>query len=269
MPCAHLGDVQLAWEERGARDAPVLLLVHGFTGHRDDFREVSADLSRSRRVIAPDLRGHGDSGPAPDAAGYSFDCLVEDLVRLLDHVECERVDLLGHSFGGMVALRFALAAPQRLRTLTLMSTSPGRPDGMDPEGIERAIAIALDEGMESLQARAERAARRHPDPIVERWGDRYWPHHRRRYRAMDAQAYAGLGRTMVRQQPVTARLGEIACPTLVLVGGHDAQFLPGADLLETHIPGARRITFDDAGHHPHQESREAFLEAMAAHLGAV
>ncbi|MBW2230990.1 MAG: alpha/beta fold hydrolase [Deltaproteobacteria bacterium] len=263
---ARIGDVDIAWEDEGDPEAPVLLLLHGFTGHRDDFLEVRADLARTHRVIVPDLRGHGDSGPSPDPAGYTFDALVDDLERLLVHLGVEQIDLLGHSFGGMLALRFALAHPERLRSLTLMSTSPESPVGMSADGFEHAIQIVLEQGMAELQRRAEAAGRSRVDPVIERWADLYWPHHARRYLAMDPAAYAGLGRAMVGQCSLTPRLGEIEVPTLILVGAHDSQFLPGADLLDQHLPAARRITFPEAGHHPHQESRVAFLAAVAEHL---
>jgi pimeloyl-ACP methyl ester carboxylesterase len=265
----RIGEIEIAFEDEGDRVAPALLVLHGFTGHRDDFAEVRADLARTRRVIVPDLRGHGDSGPAAGARGYSFEALIEDVCGLMDHLDIERFDLLGHSFGGMLALRFALAHPSRLRSLILMSTSPECPVGMSEEGFERAIEIALEYGMAELQRRAEKLGRRRVDPVIERWGDRYWPHHQRRYLAMDAAAYAGLGRAMVGQDPVTERLGEIEFPTLILVGAHDEQFLPGADLLEQNLPHARRVTLANAGHHPQQESRAAFLEAVAEHLSRV
>jgi len=106
----------------------------------------------------------------------------------------------------------------------------------------------------------------HGDPARARWAETYWRHHRRRYCAMDPAAYAGFANAMGHQEPVTSRLAEIRCPTLVLVGEADAAFLPGAVALERGIRGARRITLAGAGHHPHQEAREAWLAAVRTHL---
>ena len=71
---------------------------------------------------------------------------------------------------------------------------------------------------------------------------------------------------MVEQEPVTPRLGELRCPTTVLVGADDEEFLAGADALAAGIGHARRVTLPDAGHHPHRENPAAWLEAIADHL---
>ena len=71
---------------------------------------------------------------------------------------------------------------------------------------------------------------------------------------------------MLDETPVTDRLGEIALPTLVLVGAEDTQFLEAADLLERGIPGAVRVTLPDAGHHPQRENKPAWLAAVGDHL---
>ena len=72
--------------------------------------------------------------------------------------------------------------------------------------------------------------------------------------------------TNPRQQPVTARLAEIACPTTILVGADDAEFLPGGDALEGGIHHALRVTVPDAGHHPHMENPRVWLAALREHL---
>ena len=125
-------------------------------------------------------------------------------------------------------------------------------------------------GMAFLQGLVEKAARANPDPgpsdlQARKWADEYWPHHVLRYTAMDPVAYGALGVAMVNQEPVVDRLAEIRCPTTILVGEDDVEFLRGAELLEAGIPGAQRVTIPDAGHHPHRENREAWLAAMRAH----
>jgi 3-oxoadipate enol-lactonase/2-succinyl-6-hydroxy-2,4-cyclohexadiene-1-carboxylate synthase len=266
---ARLGDVTIAWDEAGDVCAPALLVLHGFTGHRDDFVDLRRELSATRRVITPDLRGHGASGRASNPASYTFDGLIEDSRQLLAHLGLGTIDLLGHSFGGMVALRFALTEPARVRSLTLAGTSPEAPTGVTLESLEPGIRIALEHGMDELQRRAEAAGRRRHQPWLEGWADAYWQHHARRYREMSPAAYAGLARTMATQAPVTPRLAEIRCPTLIVVGEHDTQFLAGAALLEQGIPGAKRVTLPNAGHHPHQEARAAFVDALRQHLDGI
>jgi pimeloyl-ACP methyl ester carboxylesterase len=251
------------------------VLLHGLTGHRDDFRGVLPQLAEGndRRWIAPDLRGHGDFSHVGRgrADSFTFDSLVADLAALLPALGIERCDLLGHSFGGMVALRFVLAHPERVSSLVLMDTGPVAPDGYDVALFEKAGAIGCARGMAFLQSKVEQVARANPDPSPSdrqtlKWADSYWLHHRLRYTAMDPVAYAALGVAMVEQEPVVARLGEIDCPTSILVGEDDVEFLRGADLMQAGLPRATRVTLPDAGHHPHRESPEAWLAAMRDHL---
>jgi len=243
-----------------------LVLVHGFTGHREDFAEVLPVLARKRRCIAPDLRGHGDSARATDASGYDFATLVDDLVGLLDALGIEACHLLGHSMGGMVALRFVLAHPQRVASLILMNTSPGAPEGLSREALEAAAGLARVQGMEELQRRVEERGLAEAGADGAQGDAGYWLHHRRRYAAMDPEAYGALGAAMLDQQSLQARLGEIACPTLVLVGAEDGGFVSSAAVLAEGIPGAQHVVIAGAGHHPHREKRGAWLAAMDAHF---
>ncbi len=160
---ARIGDLRLAWseaepasEEVGAAQPP-LVLVHGFTGHRDDWIGVMPELARHRCVIAPDLRGHGNSEVITDASGYSFDQMVKDLHGLLEHLAIARCDLLGHSAGGMVALRLALAHPESLRSLILLNTAPETPKMLEREAWLSAVEIAEARGMAALQSILESA----------------------------------------------------------------------------------------------------------------
>jgi len=247
-------------------------MLHGLTGHRADFRPRLRELADTGRLLAPDLRGHGDFTRTGREESFTFSRIVADLEAWLDALEIGRCDLLGHSFGGMVALRFALAHPDRVASLMLMNTAPFCPGGYTRATFEKAGAIARARGMAFLQERVEKAMRADTSPSaadrqIEKWADRYWPHQRLRFGAMDPVGYAALGKVMVDQEPVLGRLGEIRCPTTVLVGAEDEDFLPGADAMASGIAGAVRATLADAGHHPHMESPEAWLAAVREHLG--
>lgn len=273
---ARIGDIELGWVEFGPtgseeeRDGlPPLVLVHGFTGHHDDWIEVLPSLGIRRRTIAIDLRGHGDSDSPSDPSSYSFEQLVKDVLGLLDHLEIDRCDLLGHSVGGMVVLRFALAHPDRVRSLILMNTAPEVPEALSRDAWEKASEIAEARGMAFLQELSEKMGRLAADPILATWGERYWSHQRRRLCTMSPASYRGVGRALFDSESLVPRLGEIDLPSLVLVGDGDHEFLPGAALLEAHLPKMRRVTLPDAGHHPHQENKTAWLEAVEAFLGKV
>jgi len=269
----RLDDVEIAYTELPGEGVP-LVLLHGLTGHRDDFlpqlpwlRARCGDLP----LLVPDLRGHGDSSHPGDAAGYAFDRLVADLRLFLDRRGVARAHLLGHSFGGMVALRFALACPDRIESLLLVDTAPCAPDGFTAELFEKSGAIALARGIGFLQALIEARARegsatRASDRAIARWTDDYWAHHRHRFRSLSPLAYRALGLAMVGQASIEDRLAEIAAPTTVIVGVDDEAFLAGAERLARGIPGAVRVDVEDAGHHPHRENTPAWLAAVSAHL---
>lgn len=265
-----IGDVELRYNEVPGAGRP-LVLLHGLTGHRDDFRTRMPDLADTGRLLAPDLRGHGDFTATGRPETFGFEQLVADTAALLDAWGVEGCDLLGHSFGGMVALRFVLARPERVASLVLMDTAPFAPDGYTVATFEKAGAIARARGMAFLQERVERATRGREaasasDRQTEKWADLYWTHHRLRYCAMDPVAYGALGMLMVEQTPVDGRLAEIRCPTTVLVGADDTEFLRGAEALAAGIGHAELAVLPDAGHHPHMENPGAWLAVIRAHL---
>ena len=83
---------------------------------------------------------------------------------------------------------------------------------------------------------------------------------------MTPESFHGIGSAFFDSGSLVERLPEIEAPTLVLVGEHDADFLPGAGLFESHIRNVERVTIADAEHHPHQENKQAWREALEAHL---
>lgn len=99
-----------------------LVLLHGLGGTKASFLPTVAALAPQRRVIAVDLPGFGESGK-PLGAAYDAPFFSRAVKALLDELEIERTDLLGHSMGGRVALEFAMFAPERLDRLVLQTPS--------------------------------------------------------------------------------------------------------------------------------------------------
>lgn len=269
MHLISIHGMQIAYERWGPEAGVPLVLMHGFTGHRDDFVRVAEDLSRGRPVLVPDLRGHGDSGRAGGPDAYSFAACIQDLIGFLDALSISECDLLGHSMGGMVALRFALQSPARLRSLILMSTSPSKLPEATNQALIKGQAFLDQFDLVHMQRAMEAVGRADPDPVISRWADLYWPHQQRRYAAMDPDAYRGFARAMLEQDPVIARLGEIRMPTSVVVGSADLEFLAGTEALVNGIEGARENILEQAGHHPHEEEREQFMLALERHFEAL
>jgi len=127
--------LRLACQVSGPQDAPPLLLLHALGENATDWDEVAPVLARSRRVYALDLRGHGRSDWPGD---YSLELMRADVLRFLDTMGLDQVDLIGHSMGGAVAYLLAEDHPQRVSRLVLEDvsaprprerTTPTRPDG--------------------------------------------------------------------------------------------------------------------------------------------
>jgi pimeloyl-ACP methyl ester carboxylesterase len=226
--------------------------------------------------VAPDLRGHGGSSNPGESAAYSLDHLVGDVAGFLDALGMERIDLLGHSMGGMVALRLALDQPGRVASLLLMDTAAEPIAEAARRFFEVSAKIAREQGMEALHQMARSAAERDPNRpasvrrYVERTGaDRFWARIRAKQLSMDPEAFATLGPMLTDHQGVADRLGEIRCPTTVLVGEDDRAFLKPAEVLARGIRGARHVVIEGAAHSPQLENQEAWLAAVLAHLERV
>jgi pimeloyl-ACP methyl ester carboxylesterase len=268
----QVGAIEMEYEEHGGGGRP-FVLVHGFTGSRDDWREVLPRLAARGRTVAPDLRGHGGSSNPGESAAYSLDHLVADVAGFLDALGIERINIVGHSMGGMVALRLALDQPERVASLLLMDTA-AEPIARDARRFfEVSAKIAREQGMEALHEMARGAAERDPNRpasvrrYVERTGaDRFWARIRAKQLSMDPEAFATLGPMLTDHEGVADRLGEIRCPTTVLVGEDDRAFLKPAEVLAQGIPGARHAVIEGAAHSPQLENPDAWLDVVLAHL---
>lgn len=271
MKRVRIGDIEMAYEEHGAGDRP-FVLVHGFTGSRDDWREMLPRLAARGRTLAIDLRGHGDTTNTGDAATYDFAQMARDVLGFLDALGIERCDLLGHSMGGVVAQLVTLRQPTRVASLVLMDTGSEPIRREARTYFETAGRIALESGMETLyevmRGAAERATQ---SPAVaraiERMGpETHWARIRAKVTAMDPVAFATLGMRLTDYPALTSRLGEIRCPATVLVGAEDAAFLEPSRKMASAIPGARLVVIEDAAHSPQLENPEAWIAAIGAHL---
>lgn len=266
------GDVSLECEDLG-RGGRAFVLVHGFTGSRDDWREHLPALARKGRTIALDQRGFGGSSNTGDAAGYTLDQLARDLFTALDRLDVDTCDLLGHSMGGGVALRFVLAHPERVASLVLMDTAARHVEMLPRRVMEGAAALVRGSGMSRLAeimregarkgGAAAPAARRAAEAMgFEVWWDRI----QTKLEQMDPVAFGSLAASLARQEPLRGRLGEIRCPTTVIVGEQDTPFLEAAEELATGIPEAVRVAIPDAAHSAQLENPEAWQRAIFEHL---
>jgi pimeloyl-ACP methyl ester carboxylesterase len=271
----HGGPLSLAVAEAGEGGRP-LLLVHGFTGAKEDFTEWLDPLAElGWHAVAPDQRGHGASSQPEDEEHYSFDAFATDLLGLLDALGWERVAVLGHSMGGMVVQTATLQAPERFEALVLMDTSH-RALRTDEGIVELAIAMARTEGLaavmaaqEALGADAPLGTGAHQRVLDTRAG--YKEFGDRKLLASSPAMYA----TMI--QAITDATGldrlpeleQIDVPTLVLVGEEDKPFRKPAQRMADAIAGAELVVIPDAGHSPQFENPELWWKALRTFLARI
>jgi 3-oxoadipate enol-lactonase len=121
----------IAFQIAGDEGLP-LVFLHGIGGDAESWRPQLDAFAGDYRAIAWDMPGYGDSAPLAD---MTFPALVDAVLALLDRLSLPSVHLVGHSLGGMIAQAFALAHPERLRSLTLAATSAafGKRAGGEPD----------------------------------------------------------------------------------------------------------------------------------------
>jgi pimeloyl-ACP methyl ester carboxylesterase len=239
----------------GQPDGPPLLLLEGMGGDIPGWRRNIPHLARTRRVIGYDFRGNGRSD-APDRP-VTMGTFVDDTVALLDHMDVRRADVYGQSFGGMVAQELALTQPSRTRSLVIACTTAGPAHSV---AVDPRVKVPKDRPYLALYSEA--FARRHPDHVAEDilvGSQNPQPAHAGRRQWEAIQGWSSY-----------ARLGDIACPVLVLHGTEDRLVAVGnARVLADRIPGARLVLLEGAGHVYHSEQPEASDAAVLDFLAAV
>lgn len=109
----------------GVADGPPLLAIHGVSAHGRRFVPIAAAAFPSFRVIAPDLRGHGQSPSAADGRPVRIEDHLDDLMQVLDAEGVGAVTVVGHSFGGCLGAHLLARAPERVRSLVLLDPAIG------------------------------------------------------------------------------------------------------------------------------------------------
>ena len=275
-------EVELLGEDLGSA-APLLIAHHGGggIGSLAEPRTTFGPLARGGqacpqfRVLVFDARGCGRSEAVPP---YSHAQWVADVDALREWAGAERCVVAGGSYGGFIALEYALAHPDRVQAVVLRDTSPDSSN----------LALAY-----------ENACRQ--DRVAIDWDhfDRYWqgrvrsdaelkalwaeliglydhdPDPARAAAAVEAGIYRHEAHNWCFQHNMGAydlkpRLGEIRCPVLVTVGRHDwVTPVAMAETIVELVPDGRLVVFEQSGHSPQVEERDAFLATVSAFLDEV
>ncbi len=282
-----LGHRVLAW---GAPEAPKLFLLHGWMDVAASFQFLVDALRHEWHVIAPDLRGFGQS--AWQAQGYWFADYLADLEALLDLLAPgERVHLAGHSLGGNVVLHYAGIRPERVAKLVSLDGFgiPAEDPSLAPakfakwlDALRAPIAFQpyadLDAVAARLQKNNPRLARDKALFLAGEWADvasdgtarlRSDPRHKLPFP------------TVYRMEEVYAVWRHISAPTLWMAAEHSdiprwlgehpegegaTATLAGIRRRLAHIPGGELVMIPDAGHMLHHDQPEAVARALEAFL---
>jgi pimeloyl-ACP methyl ester carboxylesterase len=269
-----VGDVDLAIAEAGAGGRPFLLL-HGFTGAKEDFTDwVDPLAALGWHAVAPDHRGHGNSSKPASLEAYSMSILAEDATALTDALGWGRYTLLGHSMGGFVAQRMALADPARILGLILMDTGHGPVEGIDPDQAGLAATIAIESGMDTLvdlmaeiDSPLDTAA--HRRLVEDRPGYAQFEDHK--LRSTSPYLYASIIQDLVSCPDSLADLSGMdpQPPTLVLVGEQDAPFLGSAQRMAGALRRSTLAVIPGAGHSPQFENPDAWWQTVSSFLASI
>ena len=245
-----------------------LVVLHGFTGSAATMEMIAAPFRDQRRVIVPDLAGHG-AGPhlETDPTTYSIDTMADTVASLVD----EPFHLVGYSMGGRVALALCCQQPDRVLSLSLIGASAGLATEQ-----ERTERIGSDEAL------AERIVSDGMTAFVEEWmANPLFTTQQRLGREYLAQARAdrltndaaGLalslrGAGTGRMRPLHRELHRCHMPVGLIVGADDPKFRAIASELDAALPAATVHTIAQAGHAAHVEQPTATVAAIRSTIEA-
>lgn len=231
---------------------PVVLL-HGWGSSSQSLASLRGALARTFCVLAVDLPGFGWSQPPPVAWGTQE--YAGHILRLIQETGIERAALVGHSFGGRIAIALAAAEPQRVSRLALVASSGVRPPRR--AGYYLRVATAkLVKGFFSLPGWGPTGQR-----IIAKWLTRVG--------SRDYRTAGAMRPTLVKvvNEDLRPVLPAIQVPTLILWGDLDQEVPRRAmETMATSIPHSRLVVFAGAGHFPFQDAPEEFGRALGDFL---
>ncbi|SNX72413.1 pimeloyl-ACP methyl ester carboxylesterase [Cereibacter ovatus] len=261
----EVAGTMLHLRDRGPRDAPAVIMIHGFGASLHTWAGWQDRLAAERRVVSFDLPGLGLS--PPDATGdYSDRRVTEIVLAIMDQLGLERADLVGNSIGGRIAFTFAARHPERVRKLVLVS-----PDGYESPGFTYGKAPDVPVLAEALRLWLPRPLLRLSlgmayadsgvvtDQLVSRYHDLM--------RAPGVrEALVERMRQTVLVRPETL-LTRVQAPTLLLWGEEDAVIpVTNAPAYARALPHAQTVLLPGMGHVPQEEGPDRSLLPVAAFL---
>jgi esterase len=252
----------LNFVEFGDKSKPAIVILHGFLGSSKNWVTISKILSESFRVIAVDLRNHGDSFHHDKP---NYDDMASDILHLLNSLHLEKITLMGHSMGGKVAMKFACLYPNKIENLIVIDIAPKQ---YFPHRNEVVSMLAIDlSQLKSKQDAENQLEKDVPDlglrkflltNLVQENDGRF------RWKVnlpVFSKEISNLGANPLSDND------QFLGRTLFILGGK-SDFVKEFDypILYKYFPNADIEVIENSDHNPHFSTREKFLEIITSHL---
>ena len=271
-----VGSVKTFYRSRG--DGEPILLLHGFPSSSYDWRRFLQPLSKYGRVIAPDLYGFGYS-EAPSKASYTLDGYEIFLRDFLSAMGIDRFTLVGHDWGGVIALRYAIENPDSVSKLVIMDASL-YPDWVEHQRTSPDYSIIRRMEKNSLvktmaqnlisKKTVKRAIAPRTDKLVtDEDLEHYKFFFKRGINAIRLYSKDHLRWIEENAPRLNARLNELRIPTMIIWGREDPYFpAKTPERLHSEIPGSTLHVLESVGHWPSEERPEQIIELISSFLQA-
>lgn len=247
------------------RKNKTVILIHGFTGSLEDWKEIYSELNNNFNYIGIDLVGHGKSDSPASETKYSQSAIIKSLDDLLSHLSIDKATLLGYSMGGRAALCFAVEYPEKLNGLILESASSGIANSkarkqrikddvelatlIETEGLEKFVEIWMNKQIFNTQLRFS--------------NDKLNSLKKKRLRnSPKGLANSLRGFSTGKMSNILKQFNSIHCPVLLLTGSLDTKFSGLNSQLRQKLKTAKHKIIQNAGHNTHLEEPKKFVKAV-------
>lgn len=267
--------LRMHYVDWGNPEAPPLILLHGGRDHCRNWDWVAKDLRSDFHIIAPDLRGHGDSQWSPDGS-YSPAAHVYDLAQLVHQQGLAPVTIIAHSFGAAIALRYAGLYPDRVSRLVAIE-GLGMPPAMEAERARKTIDERMRDWIDEQRSMSGRTPRRYTSieqafTRMQEENSHLTPAQARHltlhgitqnedgsYSWKFDNYVRSISPTDMTDDELHHLWSRITCPTLLVYGRESWASNPAEDGRIKYFMNARVALFENAGHWVHHDQLERFL----------
>lgn len=274
--------LKLNYMDWGNADAPPLFLVHGGRDHCRSWDWVAQQLRDDYHIIAPDLRGHGDSAWSPDG-NYEMGGMVYDLAQLVHQLDLGPITIIGHSLGGNVSTRYTGLYPENVRKLVSIE-GLGPPPAIQAERDAMGARNRFRKWIEEKRDASARLPKRYPtiDAALERMKaeNSYLTDEQARHLTVHGISrnedgswtwkfdnYLNIWSSLdIPKEDLYEIWGAISCPMLMLYGTDSWATNPEKDGRIQYFNTAKVVEIENAGHWLHHDQFDRFMEEIRAFL---